>query len=536
MVHEINVGVYRLEPSRICAGTSGSYGVEKIRFIFGEEWSGLVKTVTFYPKMGKPVSVLLTADETDIPHEATAKTGNVRFAVEGSSSGKVIRSLPGQMAVMETVRGSGAPGQTPTPTETEQIKEYARSAADSAAEAASGMAQIKSDIAAGKIKGDKGDKGEKGDKGDTGAKGDRGDTGAQGVSGVYVGSGDMPAGYNVQIDIDGNAPLYNPVSKTASMTQSVGVDGEGRLYTAPGGGGSAAVDTEMSDTSENPVMNKTIKAYVDGAVPTDAINANTAARHTHSNKALLDSYTQTEANLAGAVSSRHTHSNKALLDSYSQTNANLSDAVTKKHSHDNKQLLDSYNQTNVNLSDAVTKRHSHDNKTALDTITAAKITSWDGKVDASQGVANAGKVLVVGTDGSVAPGDAGGSSYISAMTNKVCSVPWQAGTAGLEIDLTKNLHVAVSSVSSAEVAWYIRPGSLDGAYVTTGTMSSGTVIIKMLGEHHYGDGNNYYQIWEIADGSGTRTYRMNKAYGISKFYLTFGNDEASNVTVNLYEG
>lgn len=380
MIHEINVGVYDLEPKEIRAGTSGSYGVERMRFIFGEEWTGLTKTVTFYPVMGKPVSVLLTSEEIDIPHEATAKTGVIRFAVEGSVSGRVIRSFPGRMYVAETVKGSGLPSQTPTPTETEQIKDYAKSAADSAAAAASDMAEIKSDIAAGKIKGDKGDKGDKGEKGDKGDTGATGAAGAQGVSGVYVGSGDMPEGYNVQIDIDGDAPLYNPVAKTASMTQSVGVDTDGKLYTAPGGGGgSVTVDTEMSDTSENPVMNKTIKAYVDDSIPTDAINANTAARHSHSNKALLDSYAQTEANLASAVSSKHSHGNKALLDSYNQTNANLSDAVTKKHSHDNKQLLDTYNQTNVNLSDAVTKRHSHDNKTALDTITAEKISKWDGQ-------------------------------------------------------------------------------------------------------------------------------------------------------------
>ena len=174
MVHEINVGVYDLEPKEIRAGTSGSYGVERMRFIFGEKWTGLTKTVTFYPVMGKPVSVLLTSEEIDIPHEATAKTGVIRFAVEGSVSGMVICSFPGRMYVAETVKGSGLPSQTPTPTETEQIKDYAKSAADSAAAAASDMAEIKSDIAAGKIKGDKGDKGEKGDKGDPGEDGAQG--------------------------------------------------------------------------------------------------------------------------------------------------------------------------------------------------------------------------------------------------------------------------------------------------------------------------------------------------------------------------
>ncbi len=45
--------------------------------------------------------------------------------------------------------------------------------------------------------------GPQGEKGDRGEKGDKGDTGAQGFSGVYVGNGEMPDGYNVQIDPDG---------------------------------------------------------------------------------------------------------------------------------------------------------------------------------------------------------------------------------------------------------------------------------------------------------------------------------------------
>lgn len=375
MTHEINVGVYDLEPKEIRAGTSGSYGVERMRFIFGAEWSGLTKTVTFYPKMGKPVSVLLTSEETDIPHEATAKTGNVRFAVEGSSSGKVIRSLPGQMAVMETVRGSGAPGQTPTPTETEQIKEYAKAATDA-------LERALSEIEDGKIKGEKGDKGDQGEKGDNGEQGIQGE---RGFSGVYVGSGEMPEGYNVQVDPEGVAFLYSPVNKTSSMTQEVGVDTEGRLWTSPGSGGGSggtiSIDSAMSETSENAVQNKVIKAYVDGSIPKEEISQNTAERHTHSNKPLLDAYTQTEENLSDAVLKKHGHENKFLLDSYTQTEENLSDAVLKKHSHENKELIDSYTQTEENLSDAVSKKHYHDNKAVLDGITSEKVSSWDGKKD-----------------------------------------------------------------------------------------------------------------------------------------------------------
>lgn len=50
------------------------------------------------------------------------------------------------------------------------------------------------------------------------------------------------------------------------------------------------------------------------------VAANTSARHTHSNKALLDTYTQTEANLADAVSKKHSHSNLTALNAVEGVN------------------------------------------------------------------------------------------------------------------------------------------------------------------------------------------------------------------------
>ena len=70
------------------------------------------------------------------------------------------------------------------------------------------------------------------------------------------------------------------------------------------------------------------------------VENNTAARHIHNNKTLLDTYTQTEVNLADAVNKKHVHNNKTLLDTYTQTEANLADAVNKKHVHNNKEILD----------------------------------------------------------------------------------------------------------------------------------------------------------------------------------------------------
>lgn len=55
---------------------------------------------------------------------------------------------------------------------------------------------------------------------------------------------------------------------------------------------------------------------------------------------------------------------------------------TIHHTHDNKELLDSYTQTEADLANAVAKVHEHGNKNVLDGITSDKVNSWDGKEDA----------------------------------------------------------------------------------------------------------------------------------------------------------
>ena len=49
------------------------------------------------------------------------------------------------------------------------------------------------------------------------------------------------------------------------------------------------------------------------------------------------------------------------------------------HTHTNKELLDSYTQTEADLANAVAKVHEHGNKSVLDSITSAKVEAWDSK-------------------------------------------------------------------------------------------------------------------------------------------------------------
>ena len=78
------------------------------------------------------------------------------------------------------------------------------------------------------------------------------------------------------------------------------------------------------DALEEKVGNSAVSAQITTAInelkagdiksATDRISALEADSHTHANKALLDTYTQTEADLADAVAKKHEHANKEELD------------------------------------------------------------------------------------------------------------------------------------------------------------------------------------------------------------------------------
>ena len=72
---------------------------------------------------------------------------------------------------------------------------------------------------------------------------------------------------------------------------------------------------------------------------------------------------------------------------------------TIHHTHANKELLDSYTQTEADLANAVAKVHEHGNKAVLDGITADKVAAWDAK----QGALTAGKNITI--EGNTISGD-----------------------------------------------------------------------------------------------------------------------------------
>lgn len=96
----------------------------------------------------------------------------------------------------------------------------------------------------------------------------------------------------------------------------------------------------------------------------------------------------------GVVSeSNHGHDNKAVLDGIDATDVeNWDNAFASAHTHENKALLDTYTQTEADLADAVSKKHEHANASVLDGISVEDVEAWDdaagaidGKVDKVEG-------------------------------------------------------------------------------------------------------------------------------------------------------
>lgn len=82
---------------------------------------------------------------------------------------------------------------------------------------------------------------------------------------------------------------------------------------------------------------RTIEAVAVGATPPTGLEGENVQQLINE---LNTSITNINESITDLNAKKHTHLNKALLDTYEQTEANLADAVSKKHSHSNKSTLD----------------------------------------------------------------------------------------------------------------------------------------------------------------------------------------------------
>lgn len=113
-----------------------------------------------------------------------------------------------------------------------------------------------------------------------------------------------------------------------------------------------AVETKLGD-GEGSVSNQIATAKQ------EAIDAAATDATTKADKALDDAKTYADglntamdARVDALEGSAHTHANKALLDTYDQTNENIKDAIAKKHSHANADVIDGITAEDVAAWDA----------------------------------------------------------------------------------------------------------------------------------------------------------------------------------------
>lgn len=129
----------------------------------------------------------------------------------------------------------------------------------------------------------------------------------------------------------------------------------------------AALETTVGD--ENSGLVKDIADEITRAKAAEKANADAIAAQATSDAATYETKTDASAKLTEAKEYADG------LDTAMDARVDALEADT--HTHANKALLDTYTQTEADLADAVAKKHSHDNKTVLDGITAEKVSAWD---------------------------------------------------------------------------------------------------------------------------------------------------------------
>jgi hypothetical protein len=128
--------------------------------------------------------------------------------------------------------------------------------------------------------------------------------------------------------------------------------------------------TVKVDVSSDNKIGAEVKA---GTITTSHIAANAGIVKTQLNEEVQASLTKADTavqpgDITDLRTDSHTHDNKALLDTYDQTNADITEAVAKKHSHD----FD-----DKDVQEAISKKHEHTNADIINAINEGDITAWN---------------------------------------------------------------------------------------------------------------------------------------------------------------
>ena len=181
------------------------------------------------------------------------------------------------------------------------------------------------------------------------------------------------------------AKKANTADVNASVQALQGVDAgfETRIAAIEGkfGGADGSVEDMIADAKQE---------AIDAAASDATTKANAAQAAAEKKATDLNTAMNTRVEALEAID--HDHSNKALLDTYTQTEANLADAVAKKHAHTNLEVLEGITSAKVAAWDAAegnAKTYADGLNTAMNTRVAALETWHENFTEVSEEEINA---------------------------------------------------------------------------------------------------------------------------------------------------
>lgn len=147
--------------------------------------------------------------------------------------------------------------------------------------------------------------------------------------------------------------VASEVAATVEALAAADTAMQGRLDTieAQLGDGEGSVADMIGDAKQEAIDSAVGTAADDATAKANAAEAAAKGHADSLNNAM-------EERMAVVEGAKHTHDNKALLDTYTQTEANLADAVAKKHAHGNSSVLDGITGDKVDLWNTVSSKAS----------------------------------------------------------------------------------------------------------------------------------------------------------------------------------
>lgn len=295
MVHTLRLDNYYPTPRKLVLGTNSSYGIESIKIERGAGWDGLNLTATWHiPGREEPLRVaLLDGDVMDVPPEVTKEAKDGVLVLAGMAPGVQLASCNVEYHILEQAGIYGGSASEPTPELAAQVLEAtiqakanaeaaaqdaseakanankAQQAAENAAEDAAAKARPYADAAlsakeAAEAASDDVQAAARAAKAseDEAAKSaaDADSTANSIKDSMAQISENKEAVSKLKEDLADKVPKsdYAPEAKTDAMTQPVGKDADGKLWTAPGSGGGGGTWSEITDKPFNTIDGNTL--------------------------------------------------------------------------------------------------------------------------------------------------------------------------------------------------------------------------------------------------------------------------------------